>query len=307
MTSHSSHEQQSTHPYHDEWHQSQTSLQSTERQRTLFSWLKSTFRQEDLPPLPEGSHLSSSSPPPALPVLPSISFDLPPLFPMTPLPSTRYNSSWNAIAAAGSCLLSVAPSTILGIEESEMPPLHHPCSHTILATSGITLPFPSMPTSPSDAFSVPQTIIQVSSSGTSLYRTRSSHPSLYQPLWNQSPDHPIQSDLPGNRSMSDILHHDPPLLSGSIPVLLSTTTLDLIHHSTNSGSQSGLAGGQASQATQTPPQSYSLRWSTSMESMEKVLWPPSRKATPRQLPNPPPMTLKRLCVRRLEMQQRRRH
>ncbi len=230
----------------------------------MFSQLKSTFKTEDLPPLPEGTHLSSSSPPLALPALPPMLFNLPPSFPTTPLPSTRYNTSWNAIVAAGSHLPGLAPSTILRIEGNEMPPLHHPHPYTTLATSGITLTSPSRPTSLLYPSSVPQ------ATGASLLsRSESPHQSR-----SQLPDH------------LDNPHGEKPykkLMSGSnhLPTSLPKGT----HWQDSEG------GGPSSQTTQILPQRYSLRQSMSTESMEKVPHPPSRRSNPRQLPDPLPMML----------------
>ncbi len=50
----------SMHPYRNERHQSTTSLEMREKQRSIFSRLKLTFCRKDLPPLPESTYLLSS-------------------------------------------------------------------------------------------------------------------------------------------------------------------------------------------------------------------------------------------------------
>ncbi len=137
MTSCSSRERPSTHPYHDEQHQSQTSLQSTERWRTLFSQIMGTYKAEDLPPLPEGICLSSSSPPPTLPALPCTLFDLPPPFRRMNSLNKVYDTSWaQAIRTAPSP--PIMGTSLPGMEGYM---LHQPQPHLIPATSGIISSF----------------------------------------------------------------------------------------------------------------------------------------------------------------------
>ncbi len=134
----------STHPYCNKHHQSMMSLETTERRRSIFSRLKPTFHREDLPPLPEGACLSSSSPPPALPALSLMSFDLlPPFQRMTSL-SNVYDTSWAQAIQTGPLLPTTVMALVTGTQGFQ---LHHPQPHSILMTSGITSQFPTVPTS----------------------------------------------------------------------------------------------------------------------------------------------------------------
>ncbi len=210
MTSCSSHERPSMHPYCDEQHQSQTSLQSMEsRRRSLFSWVMGTFQRENLPPLPEGACLSSSSPRP--PALPPMLFNPPHLGMRTTLLITRSNSSW--ATTAGPSLPGVTPATVLGIPGFQ---LQHPQSHSTQATFGTTFSSPTAPTSPQEPVLLttellPQTAtaIPITITGISLYETRSSHSSLYQKLRSPSPDPPFPTAPPGKTLMSDTSHLPP--------------------------------------------------------------------------------------------------
>ncbi len=145
--------------------------------------------------------------------------------------------------------------------------LQHLQPRLIQATFETTFSSPTVPTSPCELVLLttepcPQmtTVIPVSITGTNLYKTKSSHSSLYQKSRSPSLDPLPPIDLPGKTSMSDISHPPEPTC-----------------HSTDSENWSGSEGGQVRQATQTLPQSYSLRQSMSMESTEKVpSRPPSR-------------------------------
>ncbi len=248
------------------------------------------FRRKNLPPLPEGAHLLLSSPPPALPALLCTSFDLLPPFQRTTSPSNVYNTSWAQATLTGPSLPITVTSQVTGMQGYQ---LHHSQSHSILVTSGIILPSHTVPTSQQEPvlpitgpLPPSQLTIPASLSGISPYRTGSSHPSLYQSSWNQSPDHPIWSDLPGNRSMSDISHHDPPLPSDS----MHPSNSAMPPTPTSSWSSTG-DNGQATRATQ--PVRHSPRVSTSMGSTGRAPHPQSQRfnPSPRQLPRPPPMTL----------------
>ncbi len=155
-----------------------------------------TFKKEDLPPLPEGACLSSSSPQP--PALPPMSFNHP-LLPRTILPSTQSDSNWATTAHPS--LPGVTPATVLGIPGFQ---LQHPQPHLTQATFGTTFSSPTVPTSlrePVLLTTEPRrrttTAIPVSITGTNPYKTRSSHSSLYQKLRSPSPDPPFPADLPG--------------------------------------------------------------------------------------------------------------
>ncbi len=209
----------SMHPYHDELHQSTASLQMKEKWRSIFSKVKAMFHKEDLPPLPKGTGLSSSSHQPlTLLALPHMSFNLSPPFQTMPLLSARYDFSWAQATIAGHPLPNLVP---LIVTDTQGYQLHHPQPHSILTTSGIISQFPtvpiSLPTSPCQQTST----FLLSSTGTNPFKTGNSHQSL-----NQLPDHPVWSNLPGDRLMSDI--------SGYI--------------STDSVKPTGQESGQASQA-----------------------------------------------------------
>ncbi len=202
-----------------------------------------TFRKEDLPPLPEGTCLSSSSP--QLPALPPMLFNPLPLQ-RTTLLSTRSDSNW--ATAAGLSLLGVSPATVLEIPGN---PLQHPQPCLTQATFGTILPSHTVPTFPwgldlptTEPLPLMMPTIPVSIIGTNPYGTRSSHQSLYQPSRSLSLDPPSPDNPLGNTSMG-YTSHPPPT--------------EPTHHLTNLESRSGSEGGQARPAAQTPPQSYSPR------------------------------------------------
>ncbi len=185
-----------------------------------------------------------------------MSFD-PPLLPRTILLSMQSDSTW--ATTVGPSLPGVTPATILGIPGFQ---LQHPQPCLTQATFGTTFSSPTVPTSlwepvPLITEPLPQTMptIPVSLVGTTPYRTRSSHLSLYQPLRSPSPDPLNPADPPGETVTDNTLHPSPN---------------DPTHHSTNTESQSGSEGGQVRQVTQTPLQIHSLRQSMSMESTGKV-------------------------------------
>ncbi len=273
MTSRSSCERPSTHPYHDKRHQSQTSLQSMERWRTLFSWIIGTYKMEDLPPLPEGVCLSSSSLPLTLPALPCTSFDLPPPFQRMTSPSSVYDTSW----AQAIQTTPLPLTTVISLPGMQGYTLHQPQPHSILATSGIISSFYTVPTSQQEAAPLiteplppNQPTIPVSSTGTN---PSSRSGSLHQSR-NQSPD-PL-ADLHGKRLSKKLT---------SSSSLLPTSSLK------DREWQQSEEVGSLSQMTQILPQSYSPRQNTSMGSMEKVLSPLSQRSNLRQLLEPLTMTL----------------
>ncbi len=117
----------------------------------------------------------------------------------TTLLSTRYNSTW--ATTAGPLLPEVSPATILGIPGY---PLQHPQPHSTLVTSGTILPFHIASTFPQELAPLtteplPPTLPTIPKSiiGTSPYRTRSSHPSLYQPSRGLLLDPLAPGNLPG--------------------------------------------------------------------------------------------------------------
>lgn len=204
MTSHSSSScSLSVHLYHNEWCQSTTSIQTIERWRTVFSQVMGTFKRENLPPLSENAYHSSSSPPPDLPALPPMLFNLPPFFLRTTLLSIQYNSSW-----------AITPGFDASnrFEDTWEPVVTPPTP--FMVTLGTILPFRTVLTSqltpvllmPGPLFS-PQSTIPVSPSGTSSSRTGSSHSSLYQSSKNQLLDHSASPDLPGEKLMNVTLWH----------------------------------------------------------------------------------------------------
>ncbi|KAK0240412.1 hypothetical protein EDD85DRAFT_950242 [Armillaria nabsnona] len=180
MTSRSSHERPSMHPYRDDQSQSQTSLQSKEKRRSVFSRAMGTFKREDLLLLPKDARLSSSSPPPALPALPHMFLELHPPFQRPTLPNTGSNSSW--ATTAGPPLPGVSPATVMGIHGCQM---QHPQPCSTQAISGTILTSHMMLTSPPEhsrllteplppsSPTIPASIIETSPS-----KTKSSHPSL---------------------------------------------------------------------------------------------------------------------------------
>ncbi len=192
---------------------------------------------------------------------------------MTSLSNAYNTSSVQATQTAPSLPITVI-SQVTGTQGYQ---LHHPQRHLIPATSGIILPFPTVPTSPrepappiTEPLPPPQPTIPASSSGINLSRTRSSHPSLYQSSRSQLPD--CLADPHGKRSMSET----------------SRPLSDMSH-----GSNIWIGQGGQSSLTQTQQPMYSPRRSTSMESMGKASHPQSWRSnpSPRQLLRPPPMTL----------------
>ncbi len=108
----------------------------------------STFKKEDLPPLPEGACLSSSSPPPALPALLPMSFDPPNPFQRMASPSSMYNMSWvQAIHT-----IPLPPTTVMSLViNTGGQAMFHPQPHLIPTTFGTILPFHTAPISKQEA------------------------------------------------------------------------------------------------------------------------------------------------------------
>ncbi len=125
---------ESSHPYHTDRSQSTTSLESQGQKRSgLLSHLLPSSWKKGLLPLPEGTSLSSSSPPPSLPRIPHMPLDLPhpASTPITEI--TAGDLMWAATYESP----PLPPMTILG-----MPILQHPQPQSAQASSGIILPSP---------------------------------------------------------------------------------------------------------------------------------------------------------------------
>ncbi len=227
------------------------------------------YKTEDLPPLPEGARLSSSSPPPTFPALPHMSFDLPLPFQRTTLLSSAYDMSW----AQAIQTTSLPPTTVISLPGMQGYMLHQLQPHSIPATSGITFSFHTVPTFQQEAAPLiteplppSQLTTPVLSTGTNLlFRSGSLHQSR-----NQSLD--CLTNLHGERSTSGFSHK------------LTGLPEDMGCHTSE-------AGGPSSQTTQILPQSYSLRWSMLTGSMVRVLCPPSQRSNLRQVPDPLTMML----------------
>ncbi len=131
------------HPYHDNQSQSTTSLESRKK-RSLLSRLLSSSRREGLLPLPEGAHLSSSSPLLVLLTLSHMSLDLPHPVTMPVLQQTMQagDSMWAMTPDPSPPLVPTA--TILGLTETT---LQHPQPCLIPLSSETILPFHTVPTS----------------------------------------------------------------------------------------------------------------------------------------------------------------
>ncbi len=122
----------------------------------------------------------------------------------------------------------------------------------------------------------------MSRSGTSLYRTRSTHPSLYEQSRNLSPAHqPPISIPPGTPST---VHHEQ-LLGNDSPG--DSESNHSLHRSYLCPLSCAMAAGQVSQAIQTPSMSHTPhtpqhpfpQWPSSTESM-RILSHCSMKITP---------------------------
>ncbi len=223
---------ESLHPYHAGRSRSTTSLESQSRKKGGFlSWLLPSSRREGLLPLPEGAHLSLSSPPPLLPRIPHKPLNLPHLV-STPITETMAgDSTWAAMYEPP----PLPPTTILG-----MPILQHSQPQSAQMSSGTILPFHTVPTSQRPVTAhlstgpLPQhqpisNIEVLPRSGTNQSRPTSTHPSLYKQSRNLSPV-PQPSLQPraatGLTSQSSMHHFDP------------NVTKDVGNESTGSSDQS---------------------------------------------------------------------
>ncbi len=124
-------------------------------------------------------------------------------------PQTRGDSTWATTPDPS----PQPPVMILGLTRA---PLHHPQPRLLLTSFGITLTFPTAPTS--SPIVVHQTTeprhhqaTYMPHPGTSLYRTGSLHLSLYQPSRNLSPapQPPISTpqDIVTGRTLRSSTHH----------------------------------------------------------------------------------------------------
>ncbi len=174
---------ESSHPYHANQSRSTTSLESKKEGRFSLRRLLPSSQREGLLPLPEGTCLSSL--PPVLLTLPHISLELPHPAHMPNSQSAPGDSMW----ATTSDPLPPPPVTILGVTGT---PLHHPQPLSLPMSFGTMSISPTVPTSPLIAgppITEPHHHQATSTPlpGIGTYRTRSSHPSLYQPSWNLLP------------------------------------------------------------------------------------------------------------------------
>ncbi len=175
---------ESSHPYHADWSRSTTSLERKEGRFSLRRLLLSS-RKEGLLPLPEGAHLSSSSPPPVLPTLPHMSLKLPHLAHTPDSPCASGDSMWAATLDP----LPQPPVMILGLTGI---PLQHPQPQSLPMSFGTMSISPTAPTSlptmgPPITEPCHHQATETPAPGICLYRTGSSHLSLYQPSRNPSP------------------------------------------------------------------------------------------------------------------------
>ncbi len=199
---------ESLHPCHANQSRSTTSLETTSsRRRNFLSRLLPLSRRDGLLPLPEGVCLSSSSPPPTLPVLPQM--------PRMPLDLPHPASTPDSQLAPGDLMWATTfdpsllpPSTILGVTGTM---LHHPQPRS--ASSGITLTFPTVPTSPltmapQDTKHHPKQATGTTWTGDTPYNPHSSLYTSRNPL--PAPQLPIsthQGAATGRMSWSST-HHD---------------------------------------------------------------------------------------------------
>ncbi|PBK82693.1 hypothetical protein ARMGADRAFT_1090138 [Armillaria gallica] len=168
---------ESSHPYRDTRSQSTTLLGLTIKKR---SWMSQLIQREGLLPLLEGV-CQSSSPPPTLPLpsIPHMSLELPHLAHTPDSLSMSGDSTWAETLDPS----AQSPITTSGLTGTI---LHHPMLVSLPGSSGTMSPFHGAPTSlpramdPPITEPLPQLATPAIPSGTSLYRTRSSHPSLYE-------------------------------------------------------------------------------------------------------------------------------
>ncbi len=206
---------ESLHPYHTDRSNSTTSIESCGRRRGGFlSRFLPSSRKEGLLPLPEGARQSLSSPPPLLPRIPHTPLDLPHQASMPITEGMAEDSTWATTYKSP----PLPPVTVLG-----MPILQHPQPQLAQASSGITSPSPTAPTSllqgmahlSTEPLPQPQPTRSTEEhpmSGINLPRSMSTHSSLYWQLRNPSPA-PQPSQLPrattGRMSSSSVHHFDP--------------------------------------------------------------------------------------------------
>ncbi len=174
-----------SHPYHTDRSRSMTLLESRKEGRFSLRRLLLSSRREGLLPLPEGARLSSSSPPPVLLTLPHMPLEVPHLAHTPNLLPERGDSMW----AATPDLSPQPPVTILGLTGTT---LHHPQPRLVLTSFGTMSTSHTVPTSPLTVAHLvtephPQKATDTLQAGIGMYRTGSSHPSLYQPSRNPSP------------------------------------------------------------------------------------------------------------------------
>ncbi len=181
---------ESLHPYHADRSRSMTSLESQGQRRTFLSRFLLSSQREGLLPLPEGAHLSSSSPPPCLPRILSMPLSLP--HPASK-PVTEMMAGDSMWATTFESSPPTIPVTILGT-----PTLQHPRPQLAQASSGIISPFHTAPISLLPAMAHLSTkplpprqpisnIEGLPQSGTNPSRPSSAHPSLYEKSRNPSP------------------------------------------------------------------------------------------------------------------------
>ncbi len=208
---------ESSHPYHGSRSHSVSSTDSRGRMRGGFlSRLLPSYRRQGLLPLPEGACLSSSSPPPLLPRIPQMPLDLP--HPAsTPITETTAGDSMWATTYKSPPL---PPVTILG-----MPILQHPQPLSAQASSGITSPSLSAPTSLPHAMArlstepLPQpqsthSIEERLAFGTNQSRLGSRHLSLYRsrnplPAAQDFPSWTPMTAATGRTSSNSVRDDDP--------------------------------------------------------------------------------------------------
>ncbi len=187
-------------------------LREQERGRFSLRRLLLSSQREGLLPLPEGAHLSSSSPPPVLLTLPHMSLELPHPARTPDSLCAPGDSTWAATLDPS----PQPPVTILGVTGT---PLHHPQPISLPMSFGTISTSHTAPTSllivgPLITEPCHHQAISTLVPGISPYRTRSSHPSLYQPSRNPSPapQPPIsnpQGTATGRTSRSSIVHNAP--------------------------------------------------------------------------------------------------
>ncbi len=189
-----------------------TSLESQSQKRWLSRFLLLSWK-EGLLPLPEGTCLSSLSPPPCLLRISHTPLDLPHPATMPITETMERDSTWAMMYESS----LPTPLTTLGIST-----LQYPRPQLAQASSGTILPFHTAPISQPlvTAHPIIEPLLQqptdksggLPQSGTSLYRTRSTHSSLYKQLRNPSPAPPRPLNAhpgatTGRASVSSLRHY----------------------------------------------------------------------------------------------------